>query len=51
MSKVMVELEENTIETNCICLLWNQVANIKMSWGCHEMENELPEGIGKEMSE
>lgn len=45
MNKVMAELEENTMETNCLCLLWNQVASITMSWGCRGMENEFPEGI------
>lgn len=45
MNEVMTELEQNTIETNCLCLLWNQVANMKMSCECQGMENELPEGI------
>lgn len=51
MNKVMTELEENTIETNCLCLLWNQVGSITMSWGCRGMENEFPEGIDLDVTD
>lgn len=51
MNKVMTEFEENTMETNCLCLLWNPVAGVMMSRGCHGMENKSPKGIDWEMTD
>lgn len=50
-SKVTKEFEENTIETNCLGLLWNVLARAAMSRGCHRRENKLPEGAGWEMTD
>lgn len=43
-----MEFEENTMETNCLWLLWNLLAWATMSRGCHRSENKLPEGAGWE---
>lgn len=50
-SKVTMEFEENTIETNCLCLLRNLLARATMSRGCHRRENKLPKGAGWEMTD
>lgn len=50
-SKVIMEFEENTIQTNCLCLLQNLLAWAMMSRGCHRREKKLPEGAGWETTD